>query len=436
MADRERTTGGGPSAEESRIYRAAIAAFDRRDFEAAARQLESIRFKPGLAAVLARYYLGQAHFEIGRAKLAERRFTEAAARFEQARTCNPQTLRLLDYLALALSGDGRHAEAADALERAAAQGSGGDRTLESTRTIRLAHARWRAGATAQAMSLLREAMRRDPHAAEYPFQLGLLTAQSGAFEEAADLLRESTLLDPTHAAAHRHLGLACAAQRRMNDAAAALCDAVRLRPGDATTAREYSLALASCTPQIAAEFAAKSPPQSSPNSQDAAPGSNRRLAEAFEREPELIGAFLDIPTSAWDRDVLNAVSLAAGVAAERRPGYADLHLHRSRLLARTGRVDEALAAVDSAVSINPEYVAARIHRADLLATTERLNEAINELDRALDDGGDFADVHFRLAEMHRRSGHLEAAREFYLRALRLNADYADARAALAALPAA
>lgn len=421
----------GIAAADAVVYRDAIAAFDARRFEDAVRALTGIVARPGVAGVLGRYYLAQAHFELGRRCLQTRRFADAARHFEQSRNHNPQTRGLLDLLALALCGEGRHARAVETLELAAAHAA-----PETLRALRLAYANWRAGRPAAAESVLRDAARAQPHIADFPLHLGLLAAQRSAYEESIAHLAEAVALDPSRPDAHRRLALALASAGRMNDAAQSLADALRLRPRDAGLARELTLALQCCDAPLAAAISARLPEHSAPIAGAPAAEPILRLTEAFAREPELIGAFLDIPAGARDADVLGAIAPAVEAAADRVPGYADLHLYRSRLLARTGRAEAALAAVERGLAINPGFLAARIHRADLLAALHRITDAIGELDGVIGDGGDFADVHYRLAELHRCAGRLEEARASYVRALKLNADYAHARQALEALPAA
>lgn len=68
------------------------------------------------------------------------------------------------------------------------------------------------------------------------------------------------------------------------------------------------------------------------------------------------------------------------------PGWADLHLRRSRLLAQRGHRPEARAAVERALKLNPRYTAAAVERALLDARDGRLGEAMEAL-RALAAAG-------------------------------------------------
>jgi tetratricopeptide (TPR) repeat protein len=410
-----------------RRYREGVAAFDRGDYPTAIRVFSEIPANAGVAGTLARFYLGQAHFEAGRQALKRGEHAAAAAHLETSRALNPQASGLSDYLAMSYAGQRDYASAVEALER---DGPRADRSVAGT--LRLAYAHWRGGNAAQAALLLREAMRRHPLEAEFPFHLALLRADQGGLDEAIELLREATALHPLHADAHRHLGLVLAAAGRMKEAAAALSDARRLRPRDAAMAREHALARAAAREAEPRQLPTGGSFRVSDEMNRAA-----RLGDAFAEEPELIGAFLDLPPAERDAEVFDVVSRAVDDAVARHPRYADLHHFQSRVRLRLGRTKEAVDAADRALAINPAYRDARIHRAELYAALDRADDAAAELDEVIRGGGeDFADVHFKLGELHRRAGRTKQAREAYCRALRLNATYSDARRALEALSAA
>jgi len=145
---------------------------------------------------------------------------------------------------------------------------------------------------------------------------------------------------------------------------------------------------------------------------------------------------LGLPESDIDRRVFVLLARTLERALELHPSFADLRYHCSRVYARLGRTDEAIAAAEGAVRVNPRFVQALIQLGRLYAGTQRNTEAIERLLEAIDAGGDYPDVHFLLGEMYRGHGDLRRARGAYERALKLNANYTQARRALEALAAA
>lgn len=132
-------------------------------------------------------------------------------------------------------------------------------------------------------------------------------------------------------------------------------------------------------------------------------------------------------------------------AAERAPGYADVHNLRGCCLAGLQRMDEAIEAFDRAIAINEDYVEAHDNRARTLRSAGRSAEAEAAARRGAQaaqsqqQGGRYpallaarlANMHAELGDLYSNSGcHVEAA-EQYRRATAIRPAFIDIRNRLA-----
>ena len=83
-------------------------------------------------------------------------------------------------------------------------------------------------------------------------------------------------------------------------------------------------------------------------------------------------------------------------ALEIKPDYPEVHNNLGVLLAKSGRVDEAMAEYQTALELNPDYPEAHNNLGNALARSGRLDEAIIHFQRALELQPDFAEVHNNL----------------------------------------
>jgi tetratricopeptide (TPR) repeat protein len=417
-----------PSAVGQR-YRSGVEALDRGRFEDAISHLKPVVTSRGPAQVLGKYYLSQAHMGQGRRCLLERKHSEAVKHFRAAQKLNPQSAELGDLLVQSLISDNRPDAAITELEKT--------RTVHGhtvPRAIRLALLQWRLGRREEAVATLEQARRQRPDDADIPYQLALMSAEQGQYEAARTLLQDAVAMRPTHARAHRHLGLVFGALEQPEHAAAALADAARLLPRDAAVALELATALRACDRRVSATLTAElTVPTDASADHAARRAAAERLGEVFASEPDMIGAFLDLPRSARDFELFEMLAAATAVALSHHPGYADLHRCAALIQLRLGRFEDAMGFIDRALQINPRYVAAMIDRGRILATQNRPDDAVRTLRQAVAHGGDYADVHFHIGDAHRKAGRPADARLEFHRALRINSGFSAARQALEAL---
>jgi protein O-GlcNAc transferase len=91
-----------------------------------------------------------------------------------------------------------------------------------------------------------------------------------------------------------------------------------------------------------------------------------------------------------------------------------------------GRMDEAIAAYDRALSINPDYADAYNNMGNAFKDQGKLQEAIAAYDRALSIKRDFAEAYNNMGNALQEQGNLEEAIAAYDRALSIKPAYADA----------
>jgi predicted O-linked N-acetylglucosamine transferase (SPINDLY family)/predicted double-glycine peptidase len=103
------------------------------------------------------------------------------------------------------------------------------------------------------------------------------------------------------------------------------------------------------------------------------------------------------------------------------------------ILQREGRLEEALAAYDRAVSLEPDYAEAHAGRGAVLLQQKRLEEALGALDQALRYEPDAPELHFYRGLTLHQQGRLQEALAAYDRAIRLKPAYAKAHEGRAAI---
>lgn len=398
-------------------YQQGIAAFETGRYPEAIEKLSDIAEQDTLPGTLARFYLGQAHMKQGIAELNAKEFASAARHFAEARRINPDSAGLSKYIIACHVGQGRFDMAAGEIERTP-KDNGRDLSIP----IRLAHAFLRDGQQDRAIETLTDAIDLAPRRADLRFQLGLIRASAGDYETATACLDAAARLSPFDAAIQLHLGLTYGARRMHVEATRHLRSAQRLKPHDAYIAQLLAMAMqeSPTADSIEIGYSAAAEDQSALAS----------LGEVITSDPDFVEAFLNLPASEVDEQVFSMLAATMERALEHHSEYADLHYHCSRIYARLGRTQEAIAFADKAVRINPRYVQALIQLGRLYSATNEDGPAMDRLHAAIDAGGDYPDVHYLLGELHRRSGRKEEARAAYRRALALNGDYTSARKAL------
>ncbi len=411
------------------LYRDGMSAFNRGDLSGAIDKLAHIAEDDSLHGRLARFYLAQAHRQVGLESLEAGRCDAAISELRNACRYNPAGGDLARFLAVACASAGRSEAAAGPLHRALAI----DRDDHHARVM-LAVAQWRAGQLDAAELTLHAGLGAGGDPPEINLHLGLLAANRGDWPRAEAHFQRTVSIDDRSPSAWRYLGLACGAQDRPVEAANHLARAQRLAPSDPHIALELAYARMAAGQQAAtprlklADLAAA--PTDTAGSDDL-----DRLAAAIIAEPEFIAAFLDLEPSPADQQIFGLLGYSLTRAVAARPGYADLHYYVSRVHRRLGRVADAIDSVEQAIAINPSYVKALIHAGELYRRTAQRGAAAERLRAAIAAGGDYPDVHLLLGELYRELGQADRAGDSYRRALALKPNYSAAQDALAELAA-
>lgn len=408
-------------------YEAGMASFSERDYRTALAHLEQIAEGASIKATLARFYVGQSHMRLGMERYLQGRFAAAAEHFRQAAAQNPAGGGLSRYLAACHAALGRNEAAAVELARLL------DVHPEDVETrTRLALCCWKSGDSGRAERILRDGLAAMPEEPNLLYLLATLLASQEAYAPAIELLESCLRADAGHARAHVRLAQCSGAQGRAPEALAHLQTAQRIEPNDPDIALQLSV-LTSGGQQAAAKPCVE---LASPRVLDLCDKhAVGRLADAIAADSEFVDAFLSLPTSSADEDVFRVVLEAVTTAAERHPDYADVHRQCSRVLARLGRLDEAVTTAERAVTLNPHYIAGLIQLAQLYQATDRNTDGIERLEQALAYGANYPDVHYLLGQMYQAEGRTDDARSAYTRALTLNGNFTAARDALSVLAA-
>jgi tetratricopeptide (TPR) repeat protein len=143
--------------------------------------------------------------------------------------------------------------------------------------------------------------------------------------------------------------------------------------------------------------------------------------------------------SAWEHEDFEAARQTfLGVLAE-HPYFADVHNKAGLCLAMVGRLEEALAHFEMAVTQNPSYAEAHLNRAIVLNDLGRHDEAAVAFDRAgelerrdspifpSEVGNRIAVTHAQLGDLYLVANHPERAVEHYRSALEVRPRFMDIR---------
>jgi protein O-GlcNAc transferase len=144
---------------------------------------------------------------------------------------------------------------------------------------------------------------------------------------------------------------------------------------------------------------------------------------AIEQQPSDPGAASRLGTGNLASDLSLVEEAANGNASDPH-----LPMAHGTILQRQGRLEEALAAYDRAVSLQPDRAEAHAGRGAVLLRQKRLEEAIGAFDEALRGAPDAPELHFHRGLALHQQGRLEAALAAYDRAVSLKPGYPEAYA--------
>lgn len=371
------------------------------------------------------YYRSIGHVRRGICLLNAGRPALAVGEFHQAEKVGSNLPSLAACLAVAHSATGDTNAAAAALQAPVANEDG-----HVVQSIRYAHVLCHNGDTTSAITTLRDAVDKNPGAAELHFQLGTLLAAQGDLEEAELRFTQAITIDRDHADALVSLAMCCGARHAPIDAVEHLRRAQQRRPQDARIGLLLAQAAAAAQAQgHVVHVRVQMLPDEAPEDRSGL----RELSQIVESEPDFVDAFLSLHTTALDNGAYAVLLRTLELALERQPEHAELHFHCGRLLDRLGRRADAISRNELAVRLNPSFTQALIELGRLYRDTDRAEDATGRLEQAVAGGADYADVHFMLGELYRGQGRIQSAKKAYRRALTLNNGYSKAQEALDAL---
>jgi protein O-GlcNAc transferase len=242
----------------------------------------------------------------------------------------------------------------------------------ATDTIQQAMSLHRQGRAAEAATLYRAALARDPRAFEPCYLLALLCYQQGSMAEAHRLILRAVEVKP-----------------RSTDALALLAGVLLAldRPSDALPACDQILALEPADTNAACNRAA--------------------VLTRLDRLDEAIAQY--------------------GEVLARRPGLVPALLNRGTLLARRGRYQEALADLDRVLASAPNNIETLINRGNVLAKLGRCEEALAQYDRVLTQQPANIDALSNRGATLKSLSRTEEALASYEKALTVNPRHVDSR---------
>jgi tetratricopeptide (TPR) repeat protein len=273
-------------------------------------------------------------------------------------------------LGSALQAQDRHADAAEALERAS-------RLAPSSAEARLALGRALAalGRADEAVGHLGEALRLAPGHAEVRFCLGLVLAGQGRVEEALPHLEEAARLRPGWAPARHNLGVALAQAGRPQEAVARLEEALRLEPAYPEACYNLGNALKELNRREDAVAAYRKAVELRPTYGEACNNLGLALTEAGRRDEAVVilkQAVRLRPNVAEGYNNLGLAHAESGRFAEAErcyeealrldPAYAEAHGNLGNALKEQGRFAEAQASYELSMRLKPRAASAHYNR--------------------------------------------------------------------------
>jgi len=210
--------------------------------------------------------------------------------------------------------------------------------LNSGQTLQRALEHHQAGRFAEAQSLYRKVLQREPRNADALHLLGLLEHGMGQGERGALLIEQALRLQPANTLFLDSLAGTLQDLGRFAQAEQALSRLVALRPDQAEAHKKLADVLHDLGRAEAAE---------------------RSYRQALALRPEYAEACCNLGIVLKDLNRLEEAEQAYRRALELRPEFADAHLNLGNLLVRVGRPEEAERAFRRVLEIDPD--SARAH---------------------------------------------------------------------------
>ena len=275
-------------------------------------------------------------------------------------------------------------------------------TIQQAYELALSH--HREARFAEAESIYRQVLARDPAHADALQMLGVLAAQAGRGTEALHLLRRAVALDPGAPEYHGNLGIVLAGQGKLDEAISAFLKALELRP--AYVQAQFNLARAL---------------KDKGQLQEAIAGFRQTLLA----QPDLPEAHYHLAEALRETGQMNAAIDAYQRAVELRPGTAEVYNNCASALHQAGRSVEAIAALRQALALRQNFPEALNNLGNVLTTAGHADEGIAAYRQAIALRADYPDAYYNLGIALKNQGRAGDAIAAFGRAAELRPNHPD-----------
>jgi capsular polysaccharide transport system permease protein len=289
----------------------------------------------------------------------------------------PQKEEIANLCAWVFSNCGKYEEAAEAYQRLLAI-----RPLWAEGHRHLSGSFAAVGRLERAVWHGRKASDLDPYSFQFAVHAARLLESAGRPAQAAEYLVRAAALDPTDAGVVRHLSATLFALEQGEQAVVLALRAVALAPADRVNSFH------------AAELLLRT------NRYDEAAAIILRVVDACSADPVALRL---LSATQMLRGLLDDALVAIERALTLSPETAEYHLHRAHLLHRLGRLDEAVEAFGQAASLDPSNSDARRSQLTVYLDSGRFTEALavgGDLIRTSPDNEEYARAVLQV--LHRR----------------------------------
>ncbi len=295
-----------------------------------------------------------------------------------------------------------------------------------------------------AVSEVELAIRADPDRSESYANLGLVQLMRGDRALAESAFKKAVDTNPKSGSARLALANFYAVSGRRDEAEAQFKEALAINPKDLLANRAMAYFYVASGRAAQAEQHLKVVADVAPNS-----GGRVILADYYIAMRRLDDARQLLETVAGSNDEafatakLRLAALGAGTGDQtaaarlvedvltKQPAHTDALIAKAELLARAGKIDEALAAAQAAVSSNQQSAKAHFSLGKAYALKREETNAVAAFNQSLQLNPRLADPELELAKIHLTHGRLNEAEHFAQSAISKVAGYADAHLLLA-----
>jgi len=262
----------------------------------------------------------------------------------------------------------------------------------------------RKGYLAEAESLYRDILKKQPRHFDALQLLGAIDLQQGRFEEAYRRCNDAIRINPRCDSAHANLGYILVALKRPAEALASCDKVLAINPGHAE---------ALCTRGNALKDLGRG--------KEALASYERALALRPDYAEALHNRAVVQLTLKRTREALASAERALAI----KPDFPQALSTQGNILKDLRRYADALACYDKAVALKPDHAEAFYNRGLALFELNRPEDALRDLDRALAINPNLVEAHMVRGNTLRSVHRTEEALASYDRALEIEPDYAD-----------